>query len=112
MRLRGVRYPESTYSPNKGRMNLIKHQSTHDPYLGPIENGSPARGKGQPVSNSPCDQNDSVRKPYTPRGFVVAFQTRCKVYGYEQYDTDGKRNCQKDGDQKICGSGMKREETA
>ena len=93
-------------------MNLIKHQSTHDPSLGPVENGSPGQGRGQPVRNLPCHQNHSVRKPYTPRSFVVASQTRCKVYGYEQYDTDGKRNCQEDGDQEICGSSTKREEMA
>lgn len=72
----------------------------------------PSQRKGQPVGNTPGNQNHALREPYPPQRFIVRPQARGQIDRNQEDDTRGKGERQEDGDQEVERGGAEREKIA
>lgn len=103
MRSFGVRYPESMYSPSRGRMSLYK--SAVNRATSQSNADIPGKCKGQPVCQSPCDQHNTLRQPYSTQGFLIDPRAGSEVYGDKQDNADGKSESKEDRKYEVCRGG-------
>lgn len=110
MRSFGVLYPESTYSPRRGRITL--EWSAMAPTYGALQADVPSEGKCQPIGQSPCHKPDAFWQPYSPQRLLIRSRAGGEVYRDKKYDADGKGEGEKDGEDEIAWGGSEREEMA